>query len=442
MDLPTDFVPDDQYDFIVIGGGPTASTFATLVAQAGKSCLVLEAAKFPRFAVGEIIAPTGIWRVWERLGITQEQLDERFIRKWAAGWRAPGGEFFSFEQDVFPEETACRPFVYNLDRATFDEFMLDHARSHGATALEEASVDDVLYNEDGRMNGVRFTRHGKTFEVGADLIIDASGRANFLARKLSLRTEMTQMKSFACFAHFEGALRDEGDNEGDGFLIFGDNMWWWWAPLKAPKASIGIVANREIYWDEYAADPEAYYDKYVHSNDYIQNRIKDATRITNFRPVKKGTGGAHLNHFAAYATELVGDGYCLIGDAAAFIDPIFSAGLYIVQTSAARLADEVIAAHNEGDMSKTRLKRYEDEYLTEFRDILSHVQEFASRYFQPRFVDFFVRLGNSKPKMRQLYIDTFISHDPVAIKEYSHLLKSRFGALQDEFSPEYFNADV
>ncbi len=429
MDLPSDFIPNEFYDFIVIGGGPTGSTFATITARAGKSVLVLEAAKFPRFAVGEIIAPTGIWKIWDRLGITQEDLDSRFVRKWNGGWIAPCGELFNFEQDVFPEDGVCRPFVYSFDRAVYDDFLLDHARKEGAMCLEEAFVDDVLYDETGRMNGVRFVRHGQTHEVHCKLVVDASGRANFLPKKLGLRSEITRLKSFACFAHWEGARRDEGDNEGDVRLIFGKDMWFWWAPLQCPKASVGIVSNRDVYWDEYAADPEAFYEKYLPTNEFIWNRVKDAKRITDFKPVQTKTGGANLNHYAAYSTELAGNGWALIGDSAGFIDPIFSAGLYVVQSSAARLADEVIKLDDENDLSETRLKAYEKAYLDEFQEILSHIQEFATYYFDPKFVDFFVRLGNSREKFRKLYIDTFVTYDPEAIKEYTQLLKTRFNAF-------------
>ncbi len=172
------------YDTIVIGGGPAGSTYATVMADAEKSVLVLEAAKFPRFAVGEIVAPTALWRAWHRMGITQEQLDEKFIQKYNGAWQSEAGTLFQFEQDVFPDDPRCRGFVYSFERSVYDEFLLNHARSRGATALEQAFVQDVLYDENGRLNGVHFQHNGLTHEIHCALLVDASGRGNYLANKL------------------------------------------------------------------------------------------------------------------------------------------------------------------------------------------------------------------------------------------------------------------
>lgn len=433
MDLPKDFVPESRYDSIVIGAGPAGSTYATLLAKKGYSVLVLEGSKFPRFAVGEIVAPTGIWRVWTELGLTQEQLDERFVRKWAGGWVAPSGEEFAFEQDVHPEDGACRPFVYSFERSLYDDFLLDHARNCGVTALEEAWVEDVLYDETGRMNGVRFTRHGQTFEVRTPLVVDASGRVNFLARKLGLRLEMHELKSFAVFAHWTGLRRNTGDAEGDVRLIFGKDMWFWWAPLKGDKVSVGVVGNREVYWDEYAKDPEAFYHKYIPTCPYLVERFKDrdAKCITGFRPIGKGTGGAHLNEYHAFSKQLVGNGWALIGDAGGFVDPIFSAGLHLVQSAGSKLAKRVIHAFEGGqELSEEYLKQYQDDYLDEFKVLMGHIQEFATYYFEPKFVNFFIRLGNSRERFRRLYVDTFVAYDPAAIAEYTNLLRTRFRAFK------------
>ena len=429
--------PNSEYDFVVIGGGPAGSTVATLLADAGKSVLVLEGSKFPRFAVGEIVAPTGLWRVWHDMGITREMLDERFIRKWNGAWQAPNGTLFNFEQDVHPEDGRCEAFVYTFDRATYDDFLLQHSRDKGAHALEEAKVDELLFDESGRMNGVKFTQFDKTHEVHCKLVIDASGRQNFIGKKLGLRMEMKELKSFASFAHYENVVRDEGDAEGDVRLIFGENMWFWWAPLKAPKASIGIVGNREVYYEEYKQDPEAFFDKYVKTCPFIWDRLKDAKRITGFRPVKSTSGDSTLENYHYYSTQFVGDGWMLCGDAAGFVDPIFSAGLYVAQTCAAWVAEEALAGLAEDDLSPKRLSRYQDRYQAEMADVMSHIQNFAEYYFDPKFVDFYLGLGNSSEKIRKLYIDTFVAYEPEAIMEYRRLLDRHFkdAGKRREFAP-------
>lgn len=441
------FEPKPFYDFIVIGAGPAGTTFAQLMADAGNSVLILEAARYPRFAVGEIIAPTGIWRVWSKLGITRQELDSQFIRKWNGGWQAPSGEVFNFEQDVFPDDPVCEAFVYSFDRSIYDHFLLNKAREHGVIGLEEAMVDDVLYDGSGRMNGVRFTRHGKSHEVRCKLVVDASGRVNFLARKLDLRMEIDKLRSISTFAHWEGVKRNAGRAEGDVRIVYQKDMWFWFAPLKGDKVSIGIVADREIFADEYYQDPSAFYDKYVWTCPFIADRIKDgARRLTKFQPAiaNKGTGGSNLHGYHFYTKQLAGNGWVIVGDAAGFIDPIFSAGLYIVHESAANLADKLIAdmKANNGEIKMEPLIEYQEMYFKQFREILSHIQQFATYYFDPKFTNFFVKLGNSRPRFRQLYINTFVAYDPEAIREYSKFLQTRFRFRGDEFGREEIIDDV
>jgi flavin-dependent dehydrogenase len=422
MDRPLDFMPQAQYDFIVIGGGPGGSTAATILADAGKSVLVLEAAKFPRFAVGEIVAPTALWRPWHKLGITEEMLDAKFVRKWAGGWQAPDGTIFRFDQDVHQDDCRCRAFVYNIERAVYDDWLLDHARNHGVEALEQAIVEELLVDSTGRLNGVQFRRGDKVHEVRCTFLIDASGRANVIGRKLGLRMELEELKSFSVFAHYVGARRDEGQKEGEIRIIFSKDMWHWWAPLKGDKASIGVVANRATpFWDEYKADPEAYFDKYVQASPFVWDRIKDARRITGFKQVKVGTGQAALEGYHYKSTQLVGDGFALVGDAGGFIDPIFSAGLFVAQTTAMWLAEELLKAQAEGDLSRQRLAVYEERYAAEIGEVMKFVQRYSTDYFNPDFVNFYLGLGANNPRVRQLYIGTFIAYDPKAIAEYKKL---------------------
>lgn len=419
-----------EYDFAVIGGGPAGATVSTILAKGGHSVLVLEAERFPRFAVGEIVAPTALWRVWHRLGISQETLDENFIRKFNGAWQAPDGTVFCFEQDVHPDDARCRAFVYTFERAKYDELLLNHARESGVTALEQARVEDLVI-EDGRVVGVRFSHNGESHEVRCRLLIDASGRANVLGRLLKLRMDLLYLKSFALFAHYEGVQRNEGNAEGDVRLVFDKDMWFWWAPLRAPKASIGVVANREVFYDEYLPDPEAFYERYVRTCPFIWDRIRDAKRITGFRTGKAAT----FSDYHYFCREMVGDGWAMVGDAFGFVDPIFSAGLYVAQASAVWLADTILEGAAAGDLSKQRLMAYEKRYDEDFRKVMGHIQAYATDYFRPEFVNFFLGIASRHPKIRKLYIDTFVAYDKDAITEYSSLIERYFDRLRSRPHP-------
>jgi len=422
-----------EYDFVVIGGGPSGSVFSTLVAKEGHDVLILEGSKFPRFAVGEIIAPTAMWRMWNRLGISKEMLDKKFVKKWGAGWISPNGTLFNFHQDVFPEDPVCHAHVYQLDRSVYDHFLLNNARENDVTALEEARVEELLYNDEGRMNGVTFLKDGKKHEVRCKLVVDASGRANFIPRKLDIRMEREKLNSFACFAHWEGCLRDKGKHAGDVRLLFTENnLWYWWAPLKSPKASIGIVADVDTHYEEYSKDPEAFYDKWVTNHPYLKRRIEGAKRITDFEGVKnkmKKNNGATLTNFHAKSTETAGDGWVLAGDSLGFVDPVFSLGLHLAQSGSEILADAVIKGMKEDDLSKDFLyKEYHDKYQEEFGAIQGHIYHWATYYFDPRVVDIFLKWGNKYSRIRDIYIRTFIAFEKKAIKEFSALFEKMLSA--------------
>ena len=414
------------YDVVVIGGGPGGSTAAAILAEGGRSVLVLEAAKFPRFAVGEIVAPTGLWRVWHRLGITQETLDSLFIRKWAGGWQAPDGTVFRFDQDVHPDDQRCRAFVYTFERAVYDDFLLNHARSKGAEAREEAFVEEILQDDAGRVTGVRFRDASGVHDVTSTVVIDASGRQNLLGRKLGIRMDLVELKSFSVFAHYEGARRNEGQEEGDVRIVFGQDMWFWWAPLKAPKASVGIVSHREKFYAEYLElGPEAFYDKYLPTCPFIWDRVKDAKRISHFRPIPKGTGQSSLIDYHYVCTKMHGDGWVLVGDAAGFVDPIFSAGMHVSQTSAMWLAEELLASWEAGEQ-QAAFARYKERYDSEIATVMRHIQRYAADYFDPKFVNFYLNLGSRIPRIRKLYIDTFVAYDKRAVTEYTSLVDRYF----------------
>lgn len=423
-------IVQDFYDYVIVGGGPAGSTLANLLAEGGRSVLVLESARFPRVTVGEIVAPTALWRVWHRLGIDQDTLDELFVRKWRGAWQSPGGQVFRFEQDVHPDDHRCRPFVYNVERSTYDLYLLELAERKGATALQEVKVGEVHRSETGRVSGVSFQWQGQEYRVNCRMLLDASGRVNFLGRALGLRMDFTELKSFSVFAHYEGTARAEGDAEGDIRILFGKDMWFWWAPLKGNKTSVGVVANIEVHWEEYARDPEAYFEKYVVFNPYIRERLDSARRITEIKPLSGSYTTANFHNYHYFCKSLVGDGWAVVGDAAGFIDPIFSAGLHISQTAAWWLADQLLAVPAGQDPTAEELAPYEERYLREFGANLNHIRWFATYYFEPKFVDYFLSVGNRDPEMRQLYIDTFIAYDPGAIERFGQLVERfrRIGA--------------
>src|SRR5450432_2312551 len=190
------------YDAVIIGGGPGGSTVATVLARAGRSVLVVEREKFPRFHVGESLLPFSL-PIFDRLGVHDK------IR--AAGFMEKYGAFFWNEDNgmtrpvVFAEaRDTSHPKAYQVKRADFDDLLLKHAASCGAEVREETAVEDVLF-EGGRATGVRVRTAGSAAEeIRAKVVVDASGQGAVLSRKLGLRRFDPKLKRAALFAHYEG----------------------------------------------------------------------------------------------------------------------------------------------------------------------------------------------------------------------------------------------
>ena len=161
------------------------------------------------------------------------------------------------------------------------------------------------------------------------------------------------------------------------------------------------------------------------NHPFIKKRIENATRITNFDVVKTrinqaSKDSALLTNFHARSSEAVGDGWVLIGDTLGFVDPVFSAGLHVVHGSGMILADAVIKGMKENNLSEGFIeKEYHEKYKEEFQDVLFHIQGWAQLYYNPKFVDMFLKWGNRYPKIRDMYIRTFIAFEKKAIKEFS-----------------------
>ena len=341
---------DPSYDVVVMGGGPAGSSAASFLRLKGHSVLVLEKEIFPRFMIGESLLPA-IWELWAKLGVI-EKLE-------AVGYPVKRGVLFRLEKedsdyayrtDEFPEYFD-RPWAYHVDRASYDQIMLDNAREKGADVLEGCPVKEVLF-EDERAVGVRYHDHtGKEHEVGARVVIDATGRSSFLARKLGRRYPNKDLVKVAYYTHFEGADRrtaEDGSTMTD--IHTTDGGWIWCIPLCDDVTSVGVVLDKD-YVQANKGNPQLFLDRAIGSCDLVSGWLKDATQS---QPVRNVASISYLND------NFVGDGFLMVGDASMFIDPIFSAGVTLA-TRGAEIASEVVSdALNNGDTSEAALKPFEE----------------------------------------------------------------------------------
>lgn len=327
---------EPHYDVIVIGGGPGGSTVATLLARAGRKVLLLEKEKFPRFHIGESLLPYNRG-LFEELGVLPDLRAAGFIRKFGAQFHLGNGSkatAFVFRQGVFTRE----PEAIQVERARFDDLLLRHAARCGVEVHENTTVSrfrppspdqpEVIEVDASHDNGPSRTHRARW-------LIDASGRGNLTGNQEGLRRPHPRLQKLAVFGHFAGVHVDDGPTGGDTVIVRLENKWFWLIPLAADRVSVGLVIDRsEVQASN--ETPEAIFRRFTESSPVMRHRMANARAVT---PLQTTTDFSYSNE------RLTGPRLLRVGDAAGFMDPIFSAGVYLAMSSgrlAARLVEELL----------------------------------------------------------------------------------------------------
>lgn len=362
----------NDYDAIVIGGGPAGSTASTLIAQAGRRVLQLERETFPRFKIGESLIPASN-AVLARLGMIEKMRASHFPKKYSVQFFSGDGRasipFYFSETE--PEEQAQ---TWQVLRSEFDTLMLQNAREHGVEAHEGAQVKEVLF-EGGRAVGVEVKlADGETRRIGALVIVDASGQRAIIGRQLGLRQPDPFLKMAAVFSHFEGAWRGEGIDEGATLVlnVAGKNGWFWYIPLPDDHVSVGVVGPIPYLIHGRGGDPQKVFDEEVSRCPALVPKLAGARQTM---PIQV------LNEFSYTSTRVAGDGWVLAGDAFAFLDPIYSTGVLLALRAGELAAGAVIEALEAGDTSAKRLGAHEEVLREGLRSFRGLVCAFYNRGF-------------------------------------------------------------
>jgi 1H-pyrrole-2-carbonyl-[peptidyl-carrier protein] chlorinase len=338
-------------DVIIIGGGPAGSILGCYLSMAGISNTIFESTIHPRPHVGESMV-TATTRVFQEIGFLEIMEREGFIRKYGASWHSPTrtGEF-AIEFGEFPQEGIAQDYTYHVDRSKFDLFLLKHAESLGTKVYQGVHVKKVLF-EDGRATGVRIKIDDKEMDLACKIVVDASGRQTLLGRQLGLKKNDPIFNQYAVHAWFEGV--DKGAVPTADYIhvyfLPVERGWVWQIPITEKITSVGVVAEKEVF-KQSKMNVEGYFQTHVKFSPDLARAMRSARRINDFK-----TEGDY-----SYSMEkLVGDGFLLIGDAARFVDPIFSSGVSVAAHSAKFAAERIQYALKIGDSSEAVLKPYED----------------------------------------------------------------------------------
>ncbi|MEA2695251.1 MAG: FAD-dependent halogenase [Acidobacteriota bacterium] len=357
----------DHYDVIVIGGGPTGSTLGSFLAMAGHQVLLLEHESFPRHQIGESLLPATVHGICRLLGVFDEIERQGFPKKNGGTFRwGTNPEPWTFRFSKRPED----PFgyAYQVERAKFDQILLDRSRALGVDVREKHHVRSVLV-EEGRVTGITYTDDaGREQTARARFVADASGNRSQIWRTVGERIYSEFFRNVALYGYFEGGKRLPAPNQGNILSAAFREGWFWYIPLSDSLTSVGAVVGREAA-EEIRRGEEQALRGYIGRCDIIADYLAGARRIT------EGPYGAlRIRSDYSYCTNRFWKpGMVLVGDAACFVDPVFSSGVHL-GTYSALLAARSMLTLLEGTPGLT-----EEECFTEFED--RYRREFG-RFYQ------------------------------------------------------------
>src|SRR2546422_8270152 len=366
----------DTYDVAIIGGGPAGSTAATLLACAGRRVLVLERDKFPRFHIGESLLPFST-QTFDRLGV-REKLDRTFLPKFGgeivAACGTKGVKFYF--KDGYRSQ---RDRAYQVTRSDFDKLLLDHSRENGAEVREETEVKRIAVTADRVKIDIE-TSAGANETIEARYLLDCSGRQTVLGNFYNLKKMYDHLHKFSVFAHYENVDRPEGIDGTLIRMVRGLDRWFWMIPLTTTRMSIGVVMDTATFRAMKLA-PEEALEKCIDEQPMVLERMKRAERVS---PVYSAGDYSYRN------TKLFGDRWLLVGDAAGFIDPVFSSGVFLAIMSAEKAADTLEEALRDESKRRRSFNKYSrtvnrimDIYLTFVNSWYRHGKEFLEVFLSP-----------------------------------------------------------
>ena len=339
---------DSNYDVIVIGAGPAGSTSAALLAEKGRRVLVLEKEKFPRYHIGESLMPF-CWFSLNRLGVLEEMDRIAYTRKYSVQFVTPDGRqsqpFYFFQHYDHPSA-----ITWQVERADFDVMLLNNARSKGAEVREQTPVTRMLKDDSGKVIGVEAKgADGMKFEVFAPITIDCSGREQVATARDGWRVKDPQLNKLAIWTYYRGAKRDPGIDAGNTTVAYVEGRgWFWYIPLKDDIVSVGIVAEKDYLFSE-SKDPAAIMAREIERNVWIKDHLSIGEQFGEYWVTSE---------FSYRSKYCAADGLVLAGDAFAFLDPVFSSGVFLALKSGELAADAVDAALTAGDVSAARFDGY------------------------------------------------------------------------------------
>ena len=379
---------------LIIGAGPAGSTAATVLAERGFPVTMLEKEHFPRYHIGESLIPWCHFPL-QRIGMIEQMQASAFTKKFSVQFVARSGRasqpfYFWDHMDHDCSKT------WQVNRAEFDQMLVDNACAKGANVRFGHSVKKLLRDKDERVIGLLVEdSQGETCELRSSMVIDASGRAAVSMARSGWRVPDKNLKKVAIWTYFKGAMRDEGIDEGATTVAYVDKIgWFWYIPLADDHVSVGVVGDKDYLFDE-TRDLQAIFDREVGKNPWIEDHLAVGEQCDEM----------HVTADFSYRSQhCADDGLVLVGDAFAFLDPVFSSGMFFALHSGVLAGDAVADALDAGDVSASRFA----EYGGKFCEIIEAMRRLVYAFYSDSFS--FGRFLKKHPDLRPALTDCLIGN--------------------------------
>lgn len=375
----------ENYDVIVIGGGPAGSTAATLIAQNGQRVLLLERDAEPTFKIGESLIPATYW-TFKRLGMLNRLRRSHFPQKYSVQFYSRSGKasapFYFFETN--PHESSV---TWQVLRSEFDQMLLDNAMENGVDVRRGVGVRKVIF-EGKKAIGVVIQNRGNselstpdkdTETVYGTVIVDSTGQSSLIGRQLKLNSVEPNLKKASLFTHYEGGHRDSGIDEGATLILHTEekDSWFWSIPLPYNRTSVGVVGELDYLLQnrrdsDGKLNAQKIFDEELDRCQPLKQRLEGAKQLFPIQTTKD---------FSYRASKIAGEHWVLIGDAFGFLDPVYSTGLFLALQSGEMAADTIIEAFRDNDFSETKLGEFGQKFVDGMEAFRKLVYAFYTKDF-------------------------------------------------------------
>ncbi len=411
-----------NYDTIVIGGGPGGSTVATLVAEQGYRVLLLERETEPTFKIGESLIPATYW-TFKRLGMLEKLRTSHFPQKYSVQFYSRSGKgsspFYFFQTN--PHESAV---TWQVLRSEFDQMLLDNAEEKGVAVRRGVGVREVLFDGDTATGVLTQNADGTRETLNATVIVDSTGQRSLIGRQLKLNTIEPNLKMASLFTHYEGGHRDKGIDEGATLILHTEekDSWFWSIPLPYNRTSIGVVGELD-YLLQNRRDASGKLDTQKILNEELakcaplKQRLEGAKQLFPIQTTKD---------FSYRASRIAGNNWVLVGDAFGFLDPVYSTGLFLALKSGEMAADVIVEAFQKDNFSETQLGSFGPAFVNGMEAFRKLVYAFYTKKFS------FARFLSEYPEHQGGIVD-ILSGD-VFRKDVTHIFPAM--AEMCPFPPE------